>query len=171
MRQLLVYRRQGNAAPYRCPVMPACAAACCWWWGGCSCRNRAALDSSNSNVAAVQPRGSLVVDDAVAAGGCRKVPPVGMHPETVVTLGWREDFSRMSPDRGCSAMNRCTLGQPSFPDTVSPRGGFRVSFSNWKIFFPLLDPSNGRLNACSLSTLRLYSPPRGLMPVNRLRSD
>lgn len=112
MRQLLVYRRQGNAAPYRCPVMPACAAACCWWWGGCSCRNRAALDSSNSNVAAAQPRGSLVVDDAVAAGGCRKVPPVGMHPETVVTLGWREDFSRMSPDRGCSAMNRCTLGQP-----------------------------------------------------------
>lgn len=110
--------------------MPACAAACCcwrWWWGGCSWRNRAALDSSSSNVAAAQPRGSLVV--VAAAGGCRKVQPVGMHPETVVTLGWHEDFSRMSPDRGCSAMNRCTLGQPISPCSPSLTGeGFVFVF-------------------------------------------
>lgn len=109
--------------------MPACAAACCcwrWWWGGCSWRNRAALDSSSSNVAAAQPRGSLVV---AAAEGCRKVQPVGMHPETVVTLGWHEDFSRMSPDRGCSAMNRCTLGQPISPCSPSSTGeGFVFVF-------------------------------------------
>lgn len=110
--------------------MPACAAACCcwrWWWGGCSWRNRAALDSSSSNVAAAQPRGSLVV--VAAAEGCRKVQPVGMHPETVVTLGWHEDFSRMSPDRGCSAMNRCTLGQPISPCSPSSTGeGFVFVF-------------------------------------------
>lgn len=87
-----------------------CCSCCCW---------RVATGSSCRNVAAAWPDGSLVddVDDVAAvavaaAGGWRKVPPVGTRPETDVTLEWHEGFSRMSPDRGYSATHRCTLGQP-----------------------------------------------------------